>query len=56
MQPNWSVAVPQAMQQHRGSQLRKPAPSDAAAPSNAMTAPELAPSETQGRANPGPNA
>jgi hypothetical protein len=59
MQPNWSAPVPQAMQQHRGSQLRKPAPaapSDGAAPPNAAPAPELTSSKTQGPANLGPSA
>jgi hypothetical protein len=28
MQPSWSIPIPQAMQQHGGSQSRKPAPPD----------------------------
>ena len=30
MEPSWSFPIPQAMQQHRGSQTRKPAPSNEA--------------------------
>jgi hypothetical protein len=26
MEPSWSFPIPQGMQQHRGSQTRKPAP------------------------------
>jgi len=33
MEPSWSFPIPQAMQQHRGSQSRKPAP----APSDEAT-------------------
>jgi hypothetical protein len=33
MEPSWSFPIPQAMQQHLGSQIRKPAP----APSNEAT-------------------
>ena len=33
MEPSWSFPIAQAMQQHRGSQTRKPAP----APSNEAT-------------------
>ena len=29
MQPSWTSPIPQAMQQHRGSQAHKPKPADA---------------------------
>jgi hypothetical protein len=28
MEPSWTSPIPQAMQQHRGSQLHKPKPAD----------------------------
>jgi hypothetical protein len=43
MEPSWSFPIPQAMQQHRGSQTRKPAP----APSNEAT---LVPADSTPRA------
>ncbi len=41
MQPSWSIPIPQAMQQHGGSQSRKPAPPDPkkSSPRQDVTAP-----------------
>ena len=35
MEPSWTSPIPQAMQQHRGSQEHKPEPANPAAPTKA---------------------